>query len=180
MPSNSEDAKEDKSSAASVKKKVQPLDRKAKYTEDLKKEAVKLAVEFNNNREAARKMQELHPDVFKNLNESLIREWRKDPKLNSQYEFDRANENRKQVREVISPFYAQEEVLVDRIRKMRENKERVSKDWIIQQAKDLFKLKMMGLQGVLDGLPIFERGGESPGGWLRTLFRSWEMITVLS
>jgi len=114
------------------------LDRGPKYSDAIKKEAVKHATDTNNNREAARRMKETYPDLCRNLDESLVRSWRKDERLNEAYEFDRANENRKRIRKIHSPYYKLEELLVQKIKEKRLNKQRVSRDWIVKEAKDIF------------------------------------------
>ena len=58
------------------------LRRSRKYKPELKLEAVELAVGLNNNREAARLIREKYPELCSNIDESVIRAWRKDPSFN--------------------------------------------------------------------------------------------------
>jgi len=92
---------------------------KGRYPEDLRLEAVKKAVELNNNYQAAEfiKAKYSKEGLYQNIHEKTIREWRKDPTLNSQLHFDQANLSRRKTRKLFSPYIIQEEDLIKAIKK---------------------------------------------------------------
>ena len=68
------------------------------YPDDIKKEAVELACELNNNREAARRIAKKYASqgLYQQISEKSVREWRMNKKYNSKYEEDFSNKKRVQ------------------------------------------------------------------------------------
>ena len=62
------------------------------YPDQLRKEAVELASKYNNNRRAAREIQDKYKNEnkYQSISEKSIRDWRNDPKINANYDSDHA------------------------------------------------------------------------------------------
>jgi len=107
---------------------------KYSYSLEFKKEAVKIAIQKNNNRAAVREMNAKYKEV-QSLDEKSIRLWRQDPEINSNLDYDSAHPKRRQIRKLVSPFAKAEEELVRKIKERRGKAEMVTRDWIIAEAK---------------------------------------------
>ena len=111
-----------------------------RYPSEVKAEAVELAVRINNNSEAARQVKEKYrpQNLYQDLSEKSVRIWRQDPTINKFQDHDQANSSRRQIRKLISPFLEAERQLVSTIEKKRSEGERVTKDFIVAEAKRTF------------------------------------------
>ena len=109
------------------------------YTDDLKREVVELASNYNNNRKACREIKEKYASEgkFQNLSEKSVRDWRNDPNFNPKYDEDNGNKTRSQKRDIKGKYHDTEEDLIEEIKKKRNEGKPVSRMWIKSRAKDL-------------------------------------------
>ena len=105
-----------------------------KYTTEFKKEAVALAIKYNNNRLTADSLRSKYPNLAK-LDEKSIRDWRKDPDLQPE---DVSNTKKNTVtRRTKAKYPAVEEKLICKIKEFRKQKNGVSAAQITTWAKEL-------------------------------------------
>jgi len=130
---------EPKSSEAKKKVNLKPRNGE-RYPKEIKEEAVKIACKTNNNHEALRQVKEKYREenLYQNLSEKTIRQWRSDPEFNQELEFDRSHHTQRQIRKIISPYNEQERVLIETIKERRLKHGRVTKDWIVSEAIKTF------------------------------------------
>ena len=119
------------------KRKAVVSHKKNVYPDEIKKEAVELAIENNNNREAARliKLRYKAQNLYQNIDEKSIREWREIEKFNKNLDNDKAHRKvRRQIRRIKGVYHDAEVALVAKVKERREKGEHVSRDWILSEA----------------------------------------------
>ena len=98
-----------------------------------------LAVEYNNNARAAREIKQKYgkENKYQRINEKSVREWREIKAFNANYDKDKAERSRVQIRDLAAAYPDMEDKLMDMIKEERKIGKPVKRFWIKARALEI-------------------------------------------